>query len=84
MSSTTTVCMIPGCTYGGANIARGWCPKHYQQCVRALLLCIRQHLLLKQEQADLVLSLPARHRKDPAFREHVKVRLTVLNKRGIA
>jgi hypothetical protein len=47
-----------------------------------LLVTIRPYLLLKKEQADLLLSLPPLHTKDGTIRSIVQSRLAVLNRKG--
>lgn len=49
-----------------------------------LLVSIRPYLILKGEQADLLLSLPPLHTRDNAARAAIKARLAVLNRKGVA
>ena len=51
--------------------------------VKALLLAVKPYLLLKREQADLVLSAPPKHTKANALRLRIKEKLTILNRKGI-
>lgn len=50
--------------------------------VRRLLLAIRGHLLLKVEQADLILALPRKGAKEPGRRAEIRDRLAELNRKG--
>lgn len=50
--------------------------------IRIFLLTILPHLLLKKEQAELILSLPPRNSKNNEFRAIVHLRLKELNKKG--
>jgi hypothetical protein len=50
--------------------------------VHALLLTIRDHLILKQKQADLVLLSPPKNERNPELRKKLAEQLTSLNKKG--
>ena len=51
--------------------------------IRAIILAIMPHLILKVEQAKLVMSLPPKHTKDNARRVETHLALRTLNKKGI-
>jgi hypothetical protein len=60
-----------------------WTVTRYEH-VRALLMAIRPFLILKDAQADLILSLPPKHAKANEEKARVKAQLSVLNKKGRA
>lgn len=50
--------------------------------VRAVLLAIRPHLILKAAQADLILSLPPPNTRATKLRAEIKKKMTILNRKG--
>ena len=60
-----------------------WMVNRYED-VRVLLLTVLPHLLLKREQAYLILSLPPKNTKAVELKAQIKARLSVLNKKGVA
>ena len=57
---------------------------HRRDDIRAILLAILPHLILKDAQARLVLALPPKHTKDNAQRVATHLALRALNKKGVA
>ena len=55
---------------------------HRREQLDALLLAVRGRLILKQEQADILLDLPPKNARAVKEREQAYVRLKALNKKG--
>ena len=60
-----------------------WMVSRYED-VKNLLYTISPHLILKQAQAELVLSMPPKNAKANAQRYDIKQKMTILNKKGVA